>query len=103
MTLEAAAGKNPVTHVGKLYNLAAIGIAVNATRCIPGVKGTCCVLVSQIGRPIDDPQIADVCLALEPTGLIGSFTGRIRDVVSEQLQQFPRLQAALLDGTVPVY
>ena len=103
MTLEAAAGKNPVTHVGKLYNLAAIGIAVNATRCIPGVKGTCCVLVSQIGRPIDDPQIADVCLALEPTGLIGSFTGRIRDVVSEQLQQFPRLQAALLNGTVPVY
>ncbi len=103
MTIEAVAGKNPVTHVGKLYSLAAIGIAANATRCVPGVKGAYCVLVSQIGRPIDDPQIADVCLALEPKGPIGSITGRVRDVVNEQLQQFPRLQTALLDGTVPVY
>ena len=103
MTIEAAAGKNPVTHVGKLYSLAAIGIAADATRCISGVKGAYCVLVSQIGRPIDDPQIADVCLAPGSKGLIGSNTGRIRDVVNEQLRQFPRLQAALLHGTVPVY
>jgi S-adenosylmethionine synthetase len=103
MTVEAAAGKNPVTHVGKLYNLAAIGIAAEATRSVPGVRGACCVLVSQIGRPIDDPQIADVCLALEPKNLVDSVTGRIRDVVNEQLQQFPRLQAALLEGTVSVY
>lgn len=103
MTIEAAAGKNPVTHVGKLYSLAAIGIAADTTRCVPGVKGAYCVLVSQIGRPIDDPQLADVCLALESKGLTGSITGRVRDVVNEQLQQFPRIQAALLDGTLPVY
>jgi S-adenosylmethionine synthetase len=103
MTLEAAAGKNPVTHVGKLYNLAATGIAANATRCVPGVRGAYCVLVSQIGRPIDDPQIADVCLALESESRIDSVTDLVRDVVSEQLQQFPQLQTALLEGSVSVY
>ena len=103
MTLEAAAGKNPVTHVGKLYNLAAAGIAANATRCVPGVNGAYCVLASQIGRSIADPQVADVCLALESKCRINSVTDLVRDVVSEQLHRFPQLQAALLDGNVPVY
>lgn len=101
MTIEAAAGKNPVTHVGKLYSLAALGITANIVRCVPEVRSACCILVSQIGHPIDDPQIADVCLALEDT--VGSLADRIRDVVEEQLQQFSRLQAALLDGTIRVY
>lgn len=103
MTLEAAAGKNPVTHVGKLYNLAAAGIAANATRCVPGVNGAYCVLASQIGRSIDDPEVADVCLALESKNRINSVTDLVRDVVSEQLHRFPQLQAALLDENVLVY
>jgi S-adenosylmethionine synthetase len=103
MTLEAAAGKNPVTHVGKLYNLAAAGIARGAISRVPGVNGASCVLVSQIGRRIDDPLIADVHLALEPESSIKAVTDMIRDVVSGELQRFPQLQAALLEGNIPVY
>src|SRR5690606_40191772 len=35
MSLEAVAGKNPVTHVGKLYNLLASRIAAEAARPAP--------------------------------------------------------------------
>jgi S-adenosylmethionine synthetase len=103
MTLEAAAGKNPVTHVGKLYTLAAGEIAANATRRVPGLKGAYCLLVSQIGRPINDPQIADVCLALESHGRINSTTNQVREIVNEQLQRFSQLRAGLLDGSIFVY
>jgi S-adenosylmethionine synthetase len=35
MSLEAAAGKNPVTHVGKLYNIAAHDIAQTIVETVP--------------------------------------------------------------------
>ena len=51
MTLEAAAGKNPVSHVGKLYNLAAPAVCSAILLAIPEAKSTSCLIVSQIGRP----------------------------------------------------
>ena len=38
MTLESVAGKNPVTHVGKLYNLAAGLLAASLVEELPGVQ-----------------------------------------------------------------
>ena len=60
MTLEAAAGKNPVTHVGKLYSLVATSIAAAVTRELAGVDDASCVLVSDIGHRVDEPRIVDV-------------------------------------------
>jgi S-adenosylmethionine synthetase len=56
MSLEAVAGKNPISHVGKIYNrfclllckeLVESGLAEAAQAFI----------VSQIGKPIDEPQL----------------------------------------------
>jgi S-adenosylmethionine synthetase len=63
MTMEAAAGKNPVSHVGKLYNIAANRIAVGVVAELPDVFAATCTLVSQIGAPIDQPAIVDVTIA----------------------------------------
>lgn len=103
MTMEAAAGKNPVTHVGKLYNLAASRIAGKLVREVSGIKGTSCVLVSQIGRPIDDPQIVDVRLELESDRHIETLSAIARDIVLDGLQKFHELQADILEGHVTVY
>jgi S-adenosylmethionine synthetase len=103
MTLEAAAGKNPVTHVGKFYNLAATGIAARITHDVPGVGGASCVLVSQIGRLFDDPQIVDVRLTLESGGHLDALTCAVSEIVNNELHRFPELQAELLAGSVPVY
>jgi S-adenosylmethionine synthetase len=59
MTLEAAAGKNPVSHVGKLYSLLAGRIASAVAALGEGWTAEC-LLLSQIGRPIDDPALVDV-------------------------------------------
>jgi S-adenosylmethionine synthetase len=103
MTLEAAAGKNPVSHVGKLYNLAAIAIAAAITDQIPSVGDATCVLVSQIGRLVDDPQVADVRLTLVHGARLEDVTATAGNIVREELARLPELRKRLLDGQVRVY
>lgn len=56
MSLEAASGKNPVSHVGKIYNLLANEIAEEiSTEGFADVK-----MLSQIGVPLDEPQTVEV-------------------------------------------
>lgn len=59
MVMEAAAGKNPVNHVGKLYNVAASNMA-SALSAVPGVPESQVYMVSLIGSPIGQPQLINV-------------------------------------------
>jgi len=58
MSMEATAGKNPVNHVGKLYNLLSKEIANDIAK--QGAEQVYVRLLSQIGHPIDQPLCADV-------------------------------------------
>jgi S-adenosylmethionine synthetase len=60
MSLEAAAGKNPVTHVGKIYNVAAQRLAEELVAKFPDLGNVDVVLLSQIGKPIDQPKEASI-------------------------------------------
>ncbi|MBD3404825.1 MAG: methionine adenosyltransferase [Candidatus Lokiarchaeota archaeon] len=60
MTLEAAAGKNPVSHVGKTYNVAASEIVERVVKEHPDIEQVYCYLVSQIGAPITEPQAVNI-------------------------------------------
>jgi S-adenosylmethionine synthetase len=77
MSLEAASGKNPVTHVGKIYNLLANEIAeeIGGREKFSEVK-----ILSQIGAPLDRPQTVEV----------GSEVDRekVKEVVEEKLSSF---------------
>lgn len=65
MSLEAAAGKNPVTHIGKLYNIVANEIAQEVYQEEKdGVHEVLVRLVSQIGKPISEPQVASIQLVV---------------------------------------
>jgi S-adenosylmethionine synthetase len=56
MSLEAVAGKNPISHVGKLYNAWAEQLAVELV-ARPDVDAVTCQLASRIGAPITEPQV----------------------------------------------
>ncbi|MHA2142892.1 MAG: methionine adenosyltransferase [Candidatus Thorarchaeota archaeon] len=60
MTLEAAAGKNPVSHVGKTYNVAAREIVEKVVTEHPDLTQAYCYIVSQIGAPITEPKAINV-------------------------------------------
>jgi S-adenosylmethionine synthetase len=61
MNMEATAGKNPRTHVGKLYNVLANQIAKNIVEETE-VKEVNVFIVSQIGKRIDQPQNVTILL-----------------------------------------
>jgi S-adenosylmethionine synthetase len=59
MTLEAVAGKNPISHVGKLYNLFALDLCKRIVE-EQHAEVAYAYIVSQIGKPINDPLVVDI-------------------------------------------
>jgi len=100
MTLESAAGKNPVSHVGKLYNLAAGLLAEELVAQLPEVSDAQCVLVSRIGAPIDEPQIVDVRVRCADGLPPAERAARIEELVRARLARLGDLAQDLLDGTL---
>ncbi|MEM3365776.1 MAG: methionine adenosyltransferase, partial [Candidatus Methanomethyliaceae archaeon] len=97
MSLEATAGKNPVSHIGKIYNVIA-GIIANKVSELKGVKEAYVKIVSQIGRPIDDPHMANVQLLLDDNGsLTSGLKGEIEAIVNEEFDQIERITEGILE------
>jgi S-adenosylmethionine synthetase len=103
MSLEAAAGKNPVTHVGKLYNLAANRIAAATVAEVPGAVEAYCWLLGRIGHPIDEPQVADVKLRLEDSDALEAVRPRALEVVHDNLRGISTLWREIVGGGVPLW
>lgn len=101
MSLEAVAGKNPVSHVGKLYNLLANRIAAAVAGC-PGVDEAYCWLVSRIGRPIDAPEVFDVQVRLREPCALGDVQDRIRDAAAAEFATIGALWREAVAGRLLV-
>jgi S-adenosylmethionine synthetase len=101
MTMESVAGKNPVNHVGKLYNIAASLIAEAIVRDVPEAAFAECYLVSRMGHPIDDPQIADI--RIRPQEGVGAVPAApIEQIVRQQLAALAGMADALGQRTIAI-
>jgi S-adenosylmethionine synthetase len=58
MSMEATSGKNPINHVGKIYNLLSTQISRDIVKKVPDVQEVYVRLLSQIGKSIDKPLVA---------------------------------------------
>ena len=103
MSLEAAAGKNPVTHVGKLYNIVAHRMAQALVAEIAGVNEAQCLLVSRIGQPITQPQIADIRVRLDEPAALAERTPRIAELMRAQLAGMPELWRESIAGGLTLW
>lgn len=100
MSLEAAAGKNPVSHTGKLYNLLAARIAQRLARELGGVEEAYCRLLSRIGSPVTEPQLADI--GLRAAGGIEPLAREAERIVREELGGAATLWRDILAGRCAV-
>jgi len=82
---EAAAGKNPVSHVGKIYNLLSFKIANDIVDRVDGVEEVYVWLLSQIGIPVNKPKLVSVQAVLEEGLNMGVLEKPIARVVEESL------------------
>jgi S-adenosylmethionine synthetase len=103
MVLEAAAGKNPVSHVGKLYNVAAGRAARELVARLPVVSDAECVLVSRIGAPIDQPQLAGLRLRTPRAELSPKDRAAAVEIVRAALADLPNLGRQLVAGELDVF
>jgi len=103
MTMEAVAGKNPVTHVGKLYNLAATRICRDVVADIATVTDAQCCLVSCIGRPITEPAVADIEVRTIAGVEVAEVAPRVEAIVRDHLARIGSLWTELIDGQAQVY
>ncbi len=101
---EAAAGKNPVSHVGKIYNALSHRIAWRVCEEVPEVAEIYIWLLSQIGKPIDEPAIAAAQVVMGSGGsLEKSVEKRIRDVIDSELANIEDFCQELIKGKITVY
>jgi S-adenosylmethionine synthetase len=103
MTLEAAAGKNPVTHVGKLYNVLAARIAAAVTAELSQVCDATCIMVSKIGSPVDDPHVVDIELQRHDGGDCSEHRDAVEQITRSQLAEIEAVRNELLSERLSVY
>jgi S-adenosylmethionine synthetase len=103
MSLEAAAGKNPVTHVGKLYNLLANRVAHALVAEVAGVREVYCYLVSRIGHPITEPQVMDLKLRVDDPESLPALAPRVADIARAELDGVTTLWRELIEGQQTVW
>ncbi|WP_054854041.1 methionine adenosyltransferase [Vulcanisaeta distributa] len=105
MTMEATAGKNPVSHIGKLYNVLANKIAERIYGEVKGLKEVYVYLLSQIGKPINEPPlVANVEVLPEPgVTLSGEVRNEIDGIVNEELDNITSLTELVVKSKVSLF
>ncbi len=100
MSMEAAAGKNPVSHVGKLYNILAFRIA-NDIYNLGIAREVYVKILSQIGKPINEPKIVSITLISDKN--YEEYEQRIKDIVEEHLNRITDITKEILEGKISVF
>lgn len=102
MGTEAAAGKNPVSHVGKIYNVFAHKIAKEIYEKIEGIKEVYVLLLSRIGTPIDRPQMATAQVLLERGRKINEIAKRAEEIFEQEFSRINKFCMELSRGKYPI-
>jgi len=95
---EAFAGKNPFSHVGKIYNVLAFRAARAICETLEEVQEAEVSLVSRIGRPIDKPCLASARLLPGPGADFPDLRRRTEAVLQEELASVPNLCRSIAQG-----
>ncbi|MCA6214495.1 MAG: S-adenosylmethionine synthetase [Thermococcaceae archaeon] len=103
MSMEAAAGKNPVSHVGKIYNILSTLIANDIAEQIEGVQEAYVRILSQIGKPIDEPLVASIQVIPKPGYKVEQFERQAYEIADEWLANITKIQKMILEDKVNVF
>jgi Archaeal S-adenosylmethionine synthetase len=104
MSMEAAAGKNPVTHVGKLYNVLSNKIAAQVVKEEGGdILEVLVRIVSQIGRSIDNPHVASLQVIYADNVDPSKHKKNIEAIADKELEHIFDLTQGFVDNKIPVF
>jgi S-adenosylmethionine synthetase len=100
---EAAAGKNPVSHVGKIYNVLTYRIAQHVYEEVPEAEEVYIWLLSKIGSPIDKPAVAAAQVIMKGNNSLERVKRKINDVLDYRLENIEKFCMELAQGKIKTY
>ncbi len=104
MSLEASAGKNPVNHVGKIYNILGNVIANEIVQQSGGdVKEVHVKILSQIGKPVDQPQVASLQLLPADGVRLAAVKPRAESIAQAAFDEIDTIPRRLLTDKLTVF
>ncbi len=103
MSMEATSGKNPINHVGKIYNLLANQIAHDCHSVIDGVKEVYVRILSQIGKPIDEPKALSIQIVPERGYEVEKMELKARTIAEEWLNDITKITDMVISGEMSTF
>ncbi|WP_200831026.1 methionine adenosyltransferase [Haloarcula mannanilytica] len=103
MSMEATSGKNPVNHIGKIYNLLSTKVARSVVSEVDGIRQLQLRLLSQIGSPIDEPHVADAQLVTEDGVAVGDIEAEVREAIDAELENVTELTREVIEGDISTF
>ncbi len=91
-----------MNHIGKIYNVFAPLVASRLYKEIPGMREVYVYLLSQIGKPIDQPLIANVEIIPEKE-LTGNMKQEAQSIMDEELSRITRMAELILNEEATLY
>jgi S-adenosylmethionine synthetase len=102
-SLEAAAGKNPISHVGKIYNVLSFLTAQDIIREVPEVREASVYILSQIGHPLDQPLIATATIKPSQGSMTKEIEGKVRQVLDSRLEKVHEVRSLMAQQKIKLY
>lgn len=102
MGTEAAAGKNPVSHVGKIYSVLAHQLARRIYERIEGLKEVYVLLLNRIGTPVDSPVMANAQVLLADGQSLSDIRRDIEEIFAAAFADLDDFCRRLAAGEFPV-
>jgi S-adenosylmethionine synthetase len=103
MSSEAAAGKNPVSHVGKIYNALCYRLANRIIDDVPGIRETYVWLLSRIGKPINEPSVVSAQVIPEKGVNMGTVSRQINEIIGYEFEHLLEFTDELAKGLIALY
>ena len=103
MSMEATSGKNPINHIGKIYNLLSTEMAQQCARELDGIEDLYIRLLSQIGRPIDQPLVAGAQYVAAKGADTAAISRGIEEIIDAGLADITSITERVIRGEMKTF
>ena len=103
MSMEATSGKNPITHIGKIYNVMSKLMAEDIAKKISPNVDVNIRLLSQIGKPVSEPLNASIQLVSTDQSRLPAWKAEAESIAAEWLDNIDRVTEMIIGGKVRTF
>ena len=103
MSMEATSGKNPINHVGKIYNLLANMIAKECVEKVEGIEEVYVRILSEIGKPINEPRALSIQIIPKKGYDVAKMERGVKEIAESWLEDTTKITEMVINGELKTF